>query len=292
MELRHLRYFVALAEHLNFTHAAEKVHVTQSMLSHQIRQLEDELSCSLFERRGKRVAMTEKGEEFLQYAQKALREVEHGVKAVRAPTAQLSGVLRIGTTHTFNMRIIPQCIAQFHERHPSVCVRVEEMPGHEVADALLSGDLDFGVAYKPDNASPLIFEPLYNEELVLVVGPEHLFARRRFVHMAELHQLPLVLLSPRYATRQLLDDCFEMANARPMVVTEMNTIAPMIELVRRANIAAIVSEHAIPRDAALTVRIQSPTPVRTPGLIWRRGEPRAAAARHMAAIIRALVASS
>ncbi len=84
MELRHLRYFVALAEQLSFTVAAEKVHVTQSTLSHQIRQLEDELGCQLFERANKRVTMTQTGEAFLERVQNALREVDEG-RLDRAP---------------------------------------------------------------------------------------------------------------------------------------------------------------------------------------------------------------
>ena len=116
MELRHLRYFVALAEQLSFTHAADKVHVTQSTLSHQIKQLEDELGCRLFDRIGKRVLMTEAGEAFLERVNNALREVDEGVWTVRKTSEELSGQLRIGATHTFNVRIIPKCIAMFIER--------------------------------------------------------------------------------------------------------------------------------------------------------------------------------
>eukprot|EP01041_Mallomonas_annulata_P030694 gene30694-52877_t len=83
MELRHLRYFLALASSLSFTPAAERVHVTQSTLSHQIRQLEDELGCPLFDRVGKRVALTEAGETFLAHATRAIQEVDQGVGALK-----------------------------------------------------------------------------------------------------------------------------------------------------------------------------------------------------------------
>src|SRR5258705_13869376 len=142
MELRHLRYFVALAEQLSFTVAAEKVHVTQSTLSHQIRQLEDELGCRLFDRENKRVSMTQTGEAFLERVQNALREVDEGVWTVRLAADEMSGVVRIGTTHTFNMRIIPRCMALFLERHPSVRMDVLEMSGDDIAAALLRGELD------------------------------------------------------------------------------------------------------------------------------------------------------
>ena len=96
MELRHLRYFVALAECLSFTRAAERVHVTQSTLSHQIRQLEEELGQPLFDRIGKRVMLTEAGETYLGYASRALREVDHGLSDLMRAGDQLSGEVRIG----------------------------------------------------------------------------------------------------------------------------------------------------------------------------------------------------
>ena len=126
MELRHLRYFAALAEQLSFTVAAQKVHVTQSTLSHQIRQLEEELGCRLFEREGRRVTMTEAGELFLERVRNALREVDEGVSTVRFAAEEMTGVVRIGATHTFNLHIIPRCVSLFLDRHPSVRVDVLE----------------------------------------------------------------------------------------------------------------------------------------------------------------------
>lgn len=288
MELRHLRYFVALAEQLNFTHAAEKVHVTQSTLSHQIKQLEDELNCRLFDRVGKRVLLTETGEAFLERVQSALREVDEGVWTVRRATDVLSGEIRVGATHTFSMQIIPQCVSIFLDRHPSVRVKVLELAGDDIARALAAGELDVGVGYKPGNLEALRFEPLYNEEMVLAVGPDHPFARRRFIRMVELHLQKLVLLPESFATRVMLDECFRMANAEPIVVAELNAIAPMLELVSTTSIAAIVSEHAPRRDNVTIVPLESPTPIRTPGLLWKRDQQRSAAARQFAAIIRTI----
>jgi LysR family cyn operon transcriptional activator len=173
VELRHLRYFVALAEQLSFTNAAEKVHVTQSTLSHQIKQLEDELGCRLFDRVGKRIVMTETGEAFLERVQNALREVDEGVWTIRKATDVLSGEVRIGATHTFNMRIIPRCVSIFIEKHPSVRVTVLELSGDDIAKGLVSGELDLGIAYRPKDLDKLRFEPLYNEEMVLAVGENH-----------------------------------------------------------------------------------------------------------------------
>ena len=288
MELRHLRYFVALAEQLNFTAAAEKVHVTQSTLSHQIRQLEEELGAPLFDRGARKVTMTLTGEAFLERARNALREVDEGVLTVRMAAEDMSGVVRIGTTHTFNMRIIPRCISLFLETYTSIRVEVLEMSGDDIAAALANAELDIGVAYQPQPTSGLRFEPLYSEEMMLAVGTKHPFSKRRFVRMSELHLQKLVLLPASFSTRPMLDECFRMANASPIIAAEMNAIAPMIELVSATDIAAIVSEHATEHPDVRMIPLESPTPTRAPGLLWRSDENRSHAARALAAIIRSV----
>ncbi|MBC5767950.1 LysR substrate-binding domain-containing protein [Ramlibacter albus] len=289
MELRHLRYFVALAECLSFTRAAERVHVTQSTLSHQIRQLEEELGHDLFDRIGKRVVLTEAGETFLAYAAKALREVDQGLSDLSRSAEALSGEVRIGATGTFNIEFVPECLALFLQRNPTVKVSVEELSGDVIAQKLIDASLDVGIAYQPADAQRLWFEPLYTEEMVLVVGATHPLAQRKRVRMAELHRQSLVLLPHAFTTRGMLDHCFRTSGAEPVVAAEMNTIAPMIGLVARTQLAAIVSSHAVtPQADVRIIPLESPTPVRTPGLLWKRDAKQPAAVRSFAACIRKL----
>ncbi len=287
MELRHLRYFIALAGSLNFTRAAERLHVTQSTLSHQIKQLEEELATPLFDRTGKRVALTEAGEEFLHHAQRALREIDTGLGALRQDPKTATGELRIGATHTFNLGFIPDCVAQFQRRHPQVRVRVEELAADQIALRLQQGSLDLGIAYRPSAPGPLNFEPLYNEEMVLVVAQSHPLARRKRVRMVELHRLPMALLPESFATRQMLDECFRTCGAEPQVMAEMNTLAPMLGLVAMTPLACIVAANAVPVNAGLKiVRLDSPTPVRTPGILASPQARESAATRAFSAIVR------
>jgi LysR family cyn operon transcriptional activator len=287
MELRHLRYFVSLAECLNFTRAAERVHVTQSTLSHQIAQLEEELGRPLFERLGRRVVLTEAGEAFLTYAAKALKEVDQGVSELKRAAGELSGVVRIGATHTFNVGFVPECLAGFMLRHASVKVTVEELAADAIARKVIDGELDVGIAYQPADTTHLWFEPLYTEEMVLVVASGHPFAQRKRLRMVELHRQSMVMLPAEFSTRTLLQDCLRAAGAEPLVVAEMNTIGPMIDLVARTQLAAIVSMQAVPpRGDIRIVPLESPTPVRTPGLLWKREVTQSAAVRSFAAGIR------
>jgi len=289
MELRHLRYFVALAECLNFTRAAERVHVTQSTLSHQIRQLEDELGRRLFERIGKRVVITESGEVLLEFAARALREVNQGLAALRQSSRELAGEVRVGATNTFNFGFIPECTATFLDRHPTARVSVTELSADEIGARLEAGELDLGIAYRPGGPSALWFEPLYDEEMVLVVSNEHPLARRKRIRMVELHGQRLVLLPKTFATRGLLDECFAACGAEPLIVAEMNTIAPMLGLAARTQIGALVAVGAVTPGAGLRiVPLESPTPIRTPGILRKRDAKQTLLTRSFSSVVRKL----
>jgi LysR family cyn operon transcriptional activator len=287
MELRHLRYFAALAETLHFTRAADRTHVTQSTLSHQIKQLEEELGVRLFDRVGKRVVITEAGDTLLAQILPALKQIDLAVTALHAAPGSTVGTIRIGATYSFNTRLVPQCIASFLARNPGIRVTAEELSQTKIVERLEAAELDLGIAYRPTENHDLWFEPLYNEEMVLVVANDHPLAKRRKVRMIELHNLRMVLLPSVFSTRQQLDECFRAAGAEPVVVAEMNTIMPMIELVRRTDLAGIVGETAISAlDGLSVVALENPTPVRTPGLLWKRGGSEEVAIKQFASVVR------
>ena len=287
MELRHLRYFDALAETLNFTRAAERLHVTQSTLSHQIRQLEDELGTPLFDRSSKQVRMTEAGEILRSQMTPALEQIDPGLQALRRPADSITGRIRLGTTPSFNTRMVPQCVATLLNHYPTIQVTVEELSASGITRGLTAGKLDLAVSYRPAEGSDLWFEPLYNEELRLVVARGHPLAKRRRVRMVELHAVRMVLLPATFLTRKLLDDCFEAAGASPLVVAQLNSITPMIELIRHTDLAGIIAETAVPQSADLRViPLEDPTPIRTPGMLWHKGATRSPVLKHFAEIIR------
>jgi LysR family cyn operon transcriptional activator len=272
MELRHLRYFAALAEELNFTRAAEKVHVTQSTLSHQIKQLEHELGQSLFDRDSKHV-----------------RDIDDGVHVVKAAGHALTGILRVASTSTFSASRLPDCLAAFLSKHPGVRIAVTELSARGAEQAVASGSVEIGIGYMPTHPE-LSFEPLYIEEMVLAVSDQHPLALRRRISLAELHREPLVLNSPDSATRQMLDEHFASVRAEPNVVAEMDATYAMLALVRATRIGAIVSEHALIGVPYLhRVALENPTPLRTPGLLWRASASRGAACRSFIATVRSTV---
>jgi LysR family cyn operon transcriptional activator len=200
----------------------------------------------------------------------------------------MTGVVRIGTTHNFNMRIMPRCISLFVAQFPLVRVEVTEMAANDIVSSLLRNGLDLGVTYKHADAPTLRFEALFTEEMMLAVSTHHPFAKRRFVRMSELHRQKMVLLPHPFSTRLLLEENFRLANATPIVVAEMNAIAPTLELVSNTDIATIVSQYAVRREDVRMIPLESPTPTRTPGLLWRMDESRSEAARALASTVRSV----
>jgi len=286
MELRHVRYFDAIAETLNFTRAAERLHVTQSTLSHQIKQMEDELGALLFDRSTRKIRLTESGEILRSYMTPALEQIDRGIQALHGEVEVLTGAIRLGTTPSFNTRMVPHCVSSFLQHYPGIQVTVQELSAAMIVSQLAAGQLDLAVSYRPDGTD-LWFEPLYNEELRLVVATSHPLAKRRRVRMVELHHVRMVLLHPQFQTRQLLDDCFEAAGAEPLVVVQFNSVAPMIELIRQTGLAGIIGETAVSPSADLrVVPLEDPTPIRTPGMLWKKGATRSPMIKHFASIIR------
>ena len=292
MELRHLRYFLALADHLNFTRAAAAVHVTQSTLSHQISQLEEELGRRLFDRSERRVTMTAYGELFLHKAVKALAEIDSGIALLHTSDRALIGKLRLGTTPTLNMGVVPHCVSLFVADHPSMYVMVDENTGDLLISDMHAGTLDLVIAYKPFNLEGLLFEPLCTEEMVLVVGAGHPLAERKRVRMVELHRRELVLPPRKFTTRQQLDEAFEAAGAEPLVAVECSSLSAILALVQQSSFASIISRSALPNPTDLrTIVLEGPSLVRTPGLIWAVERPREPAVAAFASIVRTVAKS-
>ncbi|MET7246258.1 LysR substrate-binding domain-containing protein [Methylobacterium sp. EM32] len=288
MELRHLRYFVALAQELSFTRAARRTHVTQSTLSHQIRQLEDEVQQRLFERAGRRVRLTQAGQSLLPGVLRALAELDGGLRAISPPATVLRGHLRIGASQTFALDLLPACLARYLDDHPGVRVTVEELPADAIEARLIAGALDLGIAYRPRDPARVSFEPVFQEALMLVVGSEHRFARRKLVHMAELHNQALALFTRDFSTRRLIDDCFRHSNAAPDIRAEMTTIGPILGLVGRHRIGAILSAQALPTGANLrAIPLDNPGLIRTWGVMLRRDCPPSPETYALLALIRA-----
>lgn len=290
MELRHLRYFVEIAKHLSFTQAAERVHVTQSTLSHQIRQLEEELGVTLFERDGRKLHLTWSGQLFLPAAQKALQDLDQAAMSLKQQSSQVTGRLCIGASQTLDLEVIPSSVALFLRKHPDVQISVHESSADVLVTKVADGSFDLAVTYNPYMSDELDFEPLCSEELVLVMGPAHPLAQRRRVRVAELHALEVAMLNPRFATRQLIDGVLANAGVTPRVVVDSMSVPMLLRLVASSPLCTILSRLSVSASSGLCiVPLEAPTPIRVSGVIWPALRPRTREMVEFAAILRTVI---
>jgi len=287
IKFRQLQYFLAVAESLHFSKAAESLFVTQPTLSHQLAELETQIGTPLFDRSGKAVRLTQAGEVFRAYAKRSMDEIDAGCSALAELEGLQRGVLRIGVTQSFVRRLMPPIFGEFLRRYPSIHLNVDEMTAPQIERRLADGVLDMGIAFAPTVLEDTELEPILEERLLLVIGRNHPLAARRRVRMAELAGVPLVLLSREYSTRQLIDAYFAKVDSAPTVVCETNTIDLMIGLAKSAGLAAILPESAVEKTAQIrALSIVEPVPVRISALLWSRHKYRTLAAQTFAQIVR------
>lgn len=286
MELRQLRYFLEIARLEHLTQAARALSVTQSTLSHQLRQLEDELGTPLFDRVGRQLHLTQAGHLFATFASRALRDIKDGQLALKSLTDLESGELRVGVITTYTNSLLPQAIATFTQRYPGIRLFVEDLPATRIAHRVQNGTLDLGLAFTVADLPDLITEPLFSERLVLLVRNDHPLAQRSSVQGRDLAKLHIVLQSKQFASRQLIDRHLT-SHLSGRVRMELDSIQAMQTIVSHSDLACIMFEGAVLGYPNLqAIPFTSPKITRTAALLRSRDRFQSAAAREFAAIIK------
>lgn len=198
MELRHLRYFAAVADTCHFGRAAERLHMAQPALSQAIRQLEDELGASLFTRTTRQVQLTPAGEYLLEEARRVLRSVDESVSGVRRVAAGREGLARVGFTGTAAFARLPLIARTLQRELPAVALEVHaDLLTPEQCDRLREGALDLGVLRPPATGAGLTVRTIEVEPLILAVPEDHRLAVEPEVSVRDLSTEPFVLYSHR-----------------------------------------------------------------------------------------------
>lgn len=244
IELRHLRYFVAVAEDLNFTRAAARLHISQPPLSQQIRQMEHELGVSLFHRTKHRVRLTEAGEAVLGEARRTLAQVNRVGIAARRVSEGLSGNLQVGFPSSVPHTTLPAILRAFRSRYPDVRLALHERSTEEQLELLAAGTIDAGFLRLPvaDAPASLLVRPILREPLILALPKKHPLGRLSAVPIRALATEPFVLL-PRHAAPGLydqIDGICRRAGFKPSVAQEAMQIQTIISLVSAGLGVAIV----------------------------------------------------
>lgn len=212
MELRHLRYFLAVAEELHFGRAAERLHIAQPPLSLQIRQLEEEIGVRLFERSKRRVALTAAGEVFLRETRKTMAQLEQAISQAQRASRGEVGELLIGFIQSAAINVLPGILQTFREHFPKVDIKLREATPAQIHNELVDGQIHIGFLRPPINHDALACATVLSESLLVALPKAHPLARQKKMVLKSLANERFILF-PRAASPGFYDQLVSVCRA-------------------------------------------------------------------------------
>ena len=240
LEIRHLRYFLAVAEAGNFSRAADRLGVSQPNISQQMRDLEAVLRVDLFQRRGKRILLTSAGNIFQQHARAILHQIENFLEELSRAPGEMRGSLHVGVVPILNVPLIPALVGAFARTHSGVNLIVEEISSTEIETAIEEGRMDVGLGFLTRHSPNLHYEHLGNDQFALIVHRSHPWAKRRLISVAELHRERIVQLPDSFVMRRMTDAICREHQVRPRTIAEINAIEPLLRSLAPLNAGALM----------------------------------------------------
>ncbi|KUJ70500.1 LysR family transcriptional regulator [Streptomyces albus subsp. albus] len=279
MDLQQMRYVLAVAETASFTRAAERCHVVQSALSHQVARLEKELGARLFERTSRRVRLTTAGEAFLPAARQALEAAERARAEVAAATGEIRGRLAVGAIPTVAAVDLPVVLREYRARYPQVRISLRTGASERLVEQVREGALDAAfLGVQPGFRTQGVREQeLAHGKHVAVVAPGHPLAEADEVDLRRLAEEVFVDFSDGSAARAQSEEAFAAAGLRREVAFEVNGVELIARMVRHGlGIALLPAAFAVELTDLRCVSVKD-GPVREERLVWRRSSPSPAA---------------
>jgi DNA-binding transcriptional LysR family regulator len=281
-ELRHLRYFVAVAEELNFSRAARRLQMAQPPLSVAIRQLEQELGAELFLRSSREVRLTDAGRALLDGARRTLAEAERAMSAARRAAEGELGSLRLAFSWSARFETLPALGQAFRAQRPGVTLLTEEMWNSRMPSALRGGSIDVAVVLCPEIAGELSYEPIRREAVVALVGTQHPLASEPAIPLRALAEEGFVLFPRELAPRlhDVLIGLFRGAGFEPRVRSESFHAGWELGVLAELPVVAIVPESVsrdLP-DGVTAVELSGPVDPLETDLVWRADDSSATVA--------------
>ncbi|MCX5580882.1 LysR family transcriptional regulator [Kaistia terrae] len=239
MNLRSIRYFVAVAEGLSYSRAAEQLNISQSAISRQIQILEDELGIKLFDRFGRGVQLTATGEELLAESKAIVNKVSALHEHARELAGGIRGVLRIGTTPQTLESFVAKVLNQYRQKYPNIAVTLIEDGSANLISKIEAGDVDLAFVALPRN-SHFAKRELFPFGALAVLPPGHALATRRTIEIDELANQPLLLLRHSFMTRKLFDGACALSYITPKILVESSSPHGLVSLANEGHGIAII----------------------------------------------------
>lgn len=255
MELRQLKYFLKAKELSNFTEAAKVLNISQSTLSQQIKQLEDELNVPLFNRIGKRITLTEAGEIFSEYALQSINRANEGVLVLRDLKNLNTGKITIGVIYSMRILFAKTLIA-FAKQYPNIKIQVVFGTTKDLLEKLNLHQFDFIVSFHEETKEPhLKYHTLLKSNMVLVTSRKSSLAKKSSISLNEVATLPLALPFSGYSTIQFFVESFSEKNLRPNICMEINDIPTLFEIVKTGHWHTILSDTSVNDPEVVGIQI-------------------------------------
>ncbi len=283
MDLGQLEAFLRVAEHRNFSRAAEDLGLTQPSVTARIQTLERDLGESLFERNGRGVRLTEVGESFLPHAQRVLKALHDGRDAVLSLRKLELGTLRLGAAPTISTYVLPELLKEFSSRYPRLEISVRTEYSQQIVQMVLADEVQMGLERGTTHPEVETI-PLYGDEVVLVASAKDDFAARGSVSLAEVAERRLIMFNRGSSYYALVDSALRDAGlpvSPAMELDNMEATKKMVEVgLGIAMLPRVAVAQEVARGELREIKVKDLTmPRREVALIYRRGRPLSRAAR-------------
>ncbi len=232
LDSRQLRAFSVLARTGSFTQTARELHLTQSGISHSMKALESEINCRLLDRLGKKVVLTQAGEQLLQHAEKILLEMESARESLTQLGKWGKGRLRLGASTTACQHLIPPVLREFKESFPHHAITLEPGDTPQLVSSLLKQRIDLAITLEAERESQLEFHPLFTDELQFIVSAQHPWAQTRKVIREEIPRQNYILYNKQSITFRLIEDYFRDEEMVLNTIIEAGSMEATKELVK------------------------------------------------------------
>ena len=245
MEFRQLRYFVKVAELRSFSEASKALFISQSTLSQQIKQLEEELGVELLVRDSRHVSMSDDGEQYLPYAKQVLKDVDTSAERMNDVRQLKIGTLNVGATYTF-CPLLADTVRDYMKKYPGIKLKIYCRSMENLMEMLEHGQLDVALSYKPlQSYDDIDSHILFNSNLCVIAGKDNPVAKKERIRLAELENLPLVLPAKGLQARNAFDSLLYGQNFKFDVRLEINDLSMLLDMVSRTNLVTLLSGATI-----------------------------------------------
>ncbi|WP_219835609.1 LysR family transcriptional regulator [Paenibacillus sp. R14(2021)] len=273
MELRQLEYFAAVCEEMHFTRAADKLGITQPTLSHQIKALEDEIGTPLFDRIGKKIALTEAGFILKSHTRVMFNTLHSAKEQIQELHDGDRGMLTIGCLPGELNHLVTLPLVEFNKQFPNIKIRI--VADEDVAAKVVRNELDAALTIFPAGDNRLEQVPLYEEQFYLIAPKGHMLTKRKKIDFDEVKKLPVIMFPESHKCRQLLEatSCTLGFPLEPAI--ETNTIDSIFNLVKSGAGISILSKSLIDlhNDGSLeAIPVVNPSVTREVGVIYCQGK--------------------